>query len=126
MKKNLALCLISIVLLTSCTNSPDTPAAATVPVATPTPENYSLYTDFDLQIYSETIDLKIREALKNNNPSLAQELGRKRQELIAEFNRRGLKRKPAQSTEPARNAPHSHTRKPRTRKQPGTGLPGQD
>ena len=126
MKKNFLLCLISIVLVTSCTNSPDTPAVATAPVATPTPENYSLYSDFDLQIYSETIDLKLREALKNNNPSLAQELGRKRQELIAEFNRRGLKRKPAQSTEPARNAPHSPTQKPRTRKQPGTGLPGQD
>ena len=126
MKKNLLLCLISILLVTSCTNSPDTPAAATVSVASPTPENYSLYTDFDLQIYSETIDLKIREALKNNNPSLAQELGRKRQDLIAEFNRRGLKRKPAQSAEPARNAPHSRTRKPRTRNQPGTGLPGQD
>jgi hypothetical protein len=120
MNKSFLLWLISIVLVTSCT-SPDTPAVATAPVATPTPENYSLYTDFDLQIYSETIDLKIREALKNNNPSLAQELGRKRQELIAEFNRRGLKRKPVQSTEPARHAPHSSTRK-----QPRSGLPGQD
>ena len=126
MKKNFLLCVISIVLVTSCTNSPDTPAVAAAPVATPTPENYALYSDFDLQIYSETIDLKIREALKNNNPGLAQEFGRKRQELIAEFNRRGLKRKPAPSNEPARNAPHSPTRKPRTPKQPGTGLPGQD
>ena len=72
-------------------------------------------------------DLKIREALKNNNPSLAQELGRKRQELITEFDRRGLKRKPAEtrkpteSTEPTRHAPHS-----RARKHPRTGLPGQE
>jgi hypothetical protein len=121
MNKNFLLCVISIVLVTSCTNSPDTPAVAAAPVATPSPENYALYSDFDLQIYSETIDLKIREALKNNNPGLAQELGRKRQELIAEFNRRGLKRKPAGSTEPARHAPHSPARK-----QPRTGLPGQD
>ena len=126
MKKNFLLSLISIVLVTSCTNPPEAPVVATAPVATPTPENYRLYTDLDLQIYSETIDLKIRQALKNNNPSLAQDLGRKRQELIAEFNRRGLKRKPAQSNEPARNAPHSPTRKPPTPKQPGTGLPGQD
>ena len=121
MKQNFLLCLISIVLVTSCTNSPDTPAVATAPVATPTPENYSLYSDFDLQIYSETIDLKLREALKNNNPSLAQQLGRKRQELIAEFNRRGLKRKPAETSTPTPYAPHSSTRK-----QSGTGLPGQD
>jgi hypothetical protein len=127
MKKNFLLCLISIVPVTSCTNPPDAPVVATAPVATPTPENYRLYTDFDLQIYSETIDLKIRQALKNNNPSLAQELGRKRQELITEFNRQGLKRKPAEtrkpteSTEPTRHAPHS-----RARKHPRTGLPGQD
>jgi len=127
MNKNFLFYLISIVLVTSCTESPDTPAVAIAPVATPTPENYALYSDFDLQIYSETIDLKIREALKNNNPSLAQELGRKRQELITEFDRRGLKRKPAEtrkpteSTEPTRRAPHS-----RTRKHPRTGLPGQD
>ena len=121
MEKSFLLCLTNVVLVTSCTNSPDTPAVATAPVATPTPENYSLYSDFDLQIYSETIDLKLREALKNNNPSLAQQLGRKRQELIAEFNRRGLKRKPAETSTPTPYAPHSSTRK-----QSGTGLPGQD
>jgi len=59
--------------------------------------------------------------LKNNNASQAQELGRKRQELIAEFSRRGLKRKPAETTEPARHSARSHPRKPST-----TGLPGQD
>jgi hypothetical protein len=91
-------CLISIALVTSCTNLPDTSAVATAPVATPTPENYGLYTNSELQIYSETIDLKIQEALKNNNLNQAQEFGRKRQELIAEFSRRGLKRKPAQPT----------------------------
>jgi hypothetical protein len=121
MNKNFLLCLISIVLVTSCTNLTDTPAVATAPVATPTPENYGLYSDFDLQIYSETIDLKIREALKNNNPTQAQELGRKRQELIAEFSRRGLKRKPAETNKPTHYSPHS-----RTRKQTKTGLPGQD
>jgi hypothetical protein len=139
MNKNFLLCLIGITLVTSCTNLPDTRASATAPVATPTPENYALYTDFDLQIYSETIDLKIREALKNNNASQAQELGRKRQELIAEFSRRGLKRKPAETTEPARHSPHSRTRKPaetteptghsarsHPRKPSTTGLPGQD
>ena len=62
------------------------------PVPTPTPENYGLYTDDDLQIYADSIDLKIQEALKTNNASQAQELGRKRQELIAEFDRRHLKR----------------------------------
>ena len=121
MNKNFLLCLISITLVTSCTNLLDTPAVATSPVATPTPENYGLYSDFDLQIYSETIDLKIREALKNNNASQAQELGRKRQELIAEFSRRGLKRRPAEPTEPTHHSPRSRTGKPST-----TGLPGQN
>jgi hypothetical protein len=136
MKKNFLLFLISIALVTSCTNLPDTPAVATAPVATPTPENYRLYSNFDLQIYSETIDLKIREALKNNNANQAQELGRKRQELIAEFNRRGLKRKPAQPPEPAEPTRHSshprtrnqsrHSPHPGTKEQSGSGLPGQD
>ena len=139
MNKNFLLCLISITLVTSCTNLLDTPAVATAPVATPTPENYGLYSDFDLQIYSQTIDLKIREALKNNNASQAQELGRKRQELIAEFSRRGLKRKPAEATVPTGHSPRSRTRKPAepaeptlhsprspTRKPSTTGLPGQD
>jgi hypothetical protein len=124
MKKNFLLFLISIALVTSCTNLPDTPAVATAPVATPTPENYRLYSDFDLQIYSETIDLKIREALKNNNVNQAQELGGKRQELIAEFSRRGLKRKPA---EPTPHSPHpTHSPHPRTTEQSRSGLPGQD
>src|SRR5438132_11733198 len=95
MNNNYWLCLISIALATSCTNLPDNAAVTpTSPVATPTPENYTLYTDSDLQIYADTIDAKIQEALKNNNTTQAQELGRKRQELIAEFNRRGLKRSP--------------------------------
>jgi hypothetical protein len=116
--------MISIALVTSCTNLPDTSAVATAPVATPTPKNYGLYTNSELQIYSETIDLKIQQALKNNNPNQAQEFGRKRQELIAEFSRRGLKRKPAQPTEPTRHSHHSHTRK---HSRPArTGIPGQD
>jgi hypothetical protein len=122
MNKNFLLCLISIALVTSCTNSPDSSTVATAPVATPTPENYGLYTNSELQIYSETIDLKIREALKNNNVNQAQELGRKRQELIAELSRRGLKRKPVQPTEPTRHSQHAHhssTWKSRT------GLPGE-
>jgi hypothetical protein len=118
MNKNFLLCLISIALVTSCTNLPNTPAVA-APVATPTPENYGLYTNSDLQIYSETIDLKIQEALKNNNANQAQEFGRKRQELIAEFSRRGLKRKPAEPTEPT-----GHSRHSRTRKHSRTGIPG--
>ena len=124
MNKDFLLFLISIALVASCTNLPDTPAVATAPVPTPTPENFGLYTDLDLQIYSETIDLKIREALKNNNVNQAQELGGKRQELIAEFSRRGLKRKPA---EPTRNSPHpTHSPHPRTTEQSRSGLPGQD
>jgi hypothetical protein len=124
MNKNFLLFLISIALVASCTNLPDTPGVATAPVPTPTPENYGLYTDLDLQIYSETIDLKIREALKNNNANQAQQLGLKRQELIAEFSRRGLKRKPAEPTEPTRHSGHSPH--PRTREQSRSGLPGQD
>ena len=86
------LCFLSVALITGCTNLPRTATVAAVPVPTPTPENYGLYTDQDLQIYAETIDLKIQQALKNNDANQAQELGRKRQELIAEFNRRHLKR----------------------------------
>jgi hypothetical protein len=74
LNKNFLLFLISVALVASCTNLPDTPAVATAPLPTPTPENFGLYTDLDLQIYSETIDLKIREALKNNNVNQAQEL----------------------------------------------------
>jgi hypothetical protein len=127
MNKNFLLCLISMALVTSCTNLPVTPAVATAPVAAPTPENYGLYTNSDLQIYSETIDLKIQEALKNNNPNQAQELGRKRQELIAEFNRRGLKRKPAEPTKPTGHSHHSRTRKHSSPARTGIpGIPGQD
>jgi hypothetical protein len=127
MNKNFLLCLISIALVTSCTNLPDTAAVATAPVATPTPENYGLYTNSELQIYSETIDLKIQEALKNNNPNQAQEFGRKRQELLAEFNRRGLTRKPAQPTEPTGHSHYSHTRKHSRAARTGIpGIPGQD
>jgi hypothetical protein len=118
MNRNFFLYLISMGLITSCTDLPNTPATATASVPTPTPENYGLYTDSDLQIYADMIDLRIQEALKNNNTNQAQELGRKRQELIAEFNRRGLKRKP---TEPTR---HSHY--PHTVNHPKAGLPGED
>jgi hypothetical protein len=118
MNRNLFLYLISMALITSCTDLPDTPTAATAPAPTATPENYGLYTDSDLQIYADMIDVRIQEALKNNNTNQAQELGRKRQELIAEFNRRGLKRKP---TEPTRHSHYSHTVN-----HPKTGLPGED
>ena len=118
MNLNYLLCLISIVLLTGCTNVLDTAAGPTVPVPTPTPENYGLYTDSDLQVYADSIDLKIQQALKNNNTSQAQELGHKRQELIAEFNRRHLKRIPA------RPSGHPHYSHPV--KHSGNGLPGED
>src|ERR1700735_4739527 len=70
-------CLISIFLVTGCTDLSGTATVATTPVPTPTPENYGLYTDSDLRIYADTIDLKIQQALKNNEASQAQELGRK-------------------------------------------------
>jgi hypothetical protein len=118
MTRNALLYLFSMALITGCTDLPNTPAAAPASVPTPTPENYSLYSDSDLQIYADTIDMRIQQALKNNNTNQAQELGRKRQELIAEFNRRGLKRK---SAEPTRHSHYSHPVN-----QPGTGLPGED
>ncbi len=92
MTRNIFLCLISMVLATSCTDLPNATTAGTAAAPVPTPENYGLYSDSDLQIYADTIDQRIQEALKSNNTNQAQELGRKRQELIAEFNRRGLKR----------------------------------
>jgi len=111
-------CLISIVIVTGCTDLLNGAAVATVPVPTSTPENYGLYTDSDLQIYADAIDLKLQQALKNNNTSQAQELGRKRQELIAEFNRRHLKRTPAEiSGHPHYSHPPKHS---------ANGLPGQD
>jgi hypothetical protein len=119
-------CFMSIVLLTGC-NLTDSAAVAAAPVATPTPENYGLYTDSDLQIYADTIDLKIQEALRSNNTARAQELGRKRQELIAEFNRRGLKRKPAapvvRSTHHSRTSKNPYSRPPKSSR---SGLPGED
>jgi hypothetical protein len=111
-------CLISIFLVTGCTDLSGTATVATAPVPTPTPENYGFYTDSDLRIYADTIDLKIQQALKNNNTSQAQELGRKRQELIAEFNRRHLKRSPA--------ALPGHPHYSHTLKRSGNGLPGED
>jgi hypothetical protein len=105
-------------MVTSCTDLPNTPAGATPSVPSPTPENYGLYTDSDLQIYADMIDRRIQEALKNNNTNQAQELGRKRQELITEFNHRGLKRAPA---EPTHRPHYSHTVN-----HPGAGLPGED
>ena len=111
-------CLISILLVTGCTDLSGTATVATAPVPTPTPENYGFYTDSDLRIYADTIDLKIQQALKNNDASQAQELGRKRQELIAEFNRRHLKRSPA--------APSGHPRNNHTLKRSGNGLPGEN
>jgi hypothetical protein len=119
MKIRYLLCMISIVLVAGCTDVPSSTASATVPVATPTPENYALYTDSDLQIYADSIDLKIQQALKNNNASQAQELGRKRQELIAEFNRRHLKRTPATVSE------HRHYHYSHAVKDSGNGLPGE-
>jgi hypothetical protein len=107
-------------------------ASAPTPVTTPTSENYRLYTDSDLQIYADTLDLRIQQALKNNNSSEAQTLAAKRQELIAEFNRRGLKRHPVESvprTRYSRKVDHRRSRviQPRTKANPsGAGLPGEE
>jgi hypothetical protein len=130
MKLNCLLCLILTALFTGCSDFSPTAAAPTVAVPTPTPENYGLYTDSDLQIYADSIDLKIQQALQNNNASQAQELGRKRQELIAEFNRRNLKRHPvAPSGHPhSAHTPYSHppsAHSSRTPSRPANGLPGE-
>ncbi len=122
MNKNWLLFWLGMVLVTSCTDVTTTRTDGTAAAPTPTPENYGLYTDSDLQIYADTIDFRIKEALKNNNTSQAQELGRKRQELIAEFNRRGLKRGAAAAT-PAR---HPRQVYPVKHQRQGTGLPGDD
>ena len=112
-----------------------TPAATSTPVGAPATENYGLYTDSDLQIYADTLDVRIQQALKNNNSSEAQTLGVKRQELIAEFNRRGLKRHQVVSTPGPRysrkvdKVDHRRTRvsQPRTKvNASGSGLPGED
>ena len=118
MNRDLLLYLLSLALVTSCTDPPSSPAAAPVSVPAPTPENYSLYTDTDLKIYANTLDLRIQQALKNNDTNQAQELARRRQDLIAEFNRRGLKRKPTEPAKPTRHSHHLH--------HPGAGLPGQN
>src|SRR5258708_7481067 len=105
MNKTFFLSVISTAIITSCTDLPNTsggtntpvtttstatalptPAATTTPAGAPGTENYGLYTDSDLQIYADTLDVRIQQALKNNNSSEAQTLGIKRQELIAEFN----------------------------------------
>jgi hypothetical protein len=120
------LCLLIIGLATGCTNLPGTAAVAAAPLPTPTPENYALYTDQDLQIYAEAIDLKIQQALKNNDITQAQDLGRKRQELIAEFDRRHLKRiTAAPSGHPHRQKPAS-PQQAHTLKQTENGLPGEN
>jgi hypothetical protein len=109
-----------------------TPVIASTPVVLPTSENYGLYTDSDLQIYADTLDVRIQQALKNNNSGEAQTLGVKRQELIAEFNRRGLKRHPVESTPGPRyprKVDHRRSRvtQPRTKVNPsGVGLPGEE
>jgi hypothetical protein len=122
-------CLLSVVLVTGCTDSPGTAAVAATAVPTPTPENYALYTDQDLQIYAQTIDLKIQQALKNNDANQAQELGRKRQELIAEFDRRHLKRMTVVSSgHPYRHKPVSTPSPPQSHPPTpsGNGLPGEN
>lgn len=158
MNKTFFLCVISTATITGCTDLPNTsggttapvtttgtattylptPAAAPTPVVAGTPvvvpasENFGLYTDADLQIYADTLDVRIQQALKNNNSSEAQTLGVKRQELIAEFNRRGLKRHPVESTAAprySRKVDHRRSRvtQPRTKINPsGAGLPGEE
>jgi hypothetical protein len=158
MNKTFFLYVISAAIIPSCTDLPNTsggthapvttattspaspaspaslptPAATTSPVAAPATENYGLYTDSDLQIYADTLDVRIQQALKKNNSSEAQTLGLKRQELIAEFNRRGLKRHPVESTPPARNSrkiDHRQSRitQPQNKVNPsGAGLPGEE
>jgi hypothetical protein len=120
------LCLLSVVLVTGCTDSRGTPTVAAGAVPTPTPENYGLYTDQDLQVYADTLDLKIQLALKNNDANHAQELGRKRQELIAEFNRRHLKRIAVVSSRHPYHQKPAPPPQPHVLKQSGNGLPGEN
>jgi hypothetical protein len=110
---------------------PPPPEPATPSIATPTPDNYGLYTDADLQIYADTLDVRIQEALKKNDTTQAQTLGQKRQELIAEFNRRGLKRHPPEPTtrsHSSRRVNQRETRvtRPRNVNPPTAGLPGEE
>jgi hypothetical protein len=153
MNKHFFLYLMSMTLITSCadlvdtagrrtdsaitpgtaTASVPTPETATTSVVAPTQENYGLYTDSDLRIYADALDARIQEALKNNDSNQAQALGLKRQELIAEFNRRGLKRHPAAAPTPrtyhsdrvnhhGRRSTHARTKV----NPPGAGLPGEN
>ena len=69
MNKNWVLICFSMVLIMSCTDQTTTRTDGTAAVPTPTPENYGLYTDADLQIYADTIDFRIKEALKIIIPS---------------------------------------------------------
>jgi hypothetical protein len=152
MKRNFFPYLISMALISGCTDLPDQPgarttsvttpgtttasvstaASATTSMATPTPENYGLYTDSDLQIYADALDARIQAALRNNDTVQAQALGLKRQELIAEFNRRGLKRhsaEPATRSHSSRRVSHRESRATHPRSKvtpPAAGLPGED
>jgi len=149
MNKAFFLYVISTATITSCTDLPNTsggtsaaapttstatsnlptPAATATPVGVPVSENYGLYTDSDLQIYADTLDVRIQQALKNNNSSEAQKLGLKRQELIAEFNRRGLKRHPVEPTPPTHKIDHRRSKitPPQNKVNPsGAGLPGEE
>jgi hypothetical protein len=158
MNKTFFLYVISTAIITGCTDLPNTsggtnasvtttrtataylpasnpaatPAATSTPMGAPATENYGLYTDSDLQIYADTLDVRIQQALKNNNSSEAQTLGLKRQELIAEFNRRGLKRHPVESTPRtphSRRIEHRPSRitQPQNKVNPsGAGLPGEE
>jgi hypothetical protein len=149
MNKAFFLYVISTATITSCTDLPNTsggtsaaapttstatanlptPAATATPVGVPVSENYGLYTDSDLQIYADTLDARIQQALKNNNSSEAQKLGLKRQELIAEFNRRGLKRHPVEPTAPTHKIDHRRSKitPPQNKVNPsGAGLPGEE
>jgi hypothetical protein len=149
MNKAFFLYVISTATITSCTDLPNTsggtsaaapttstatanlptPAATATPVSVPVSENYGLYTDSDLQIYADSLDVRIQQALKNNNSSEAQKLGLKRQELIAEFNRRGLKRHPVEPTPPTHKIDHRRSKitPPQNKVNPsGAGLPGEE
>jgi hypothetical protein len=154
MNKTFFLCVICTAIITSCTDLPNTsggtsaavpttssatahlplptPTATATPVGAPVTENYGLYTDSDLQIYADTLDVRIQQALKNNNTGEAQTLGVKRQELIAEFNRRGLKRHPVEPTPRTDSSPKIDHRRsritpPQKKVNPsGAGLPGEE
>jgi hypothetical protein len=117
----------------TATASVPTPETATTSVVAPPRENYGLYTDSDLRIYADTIDARIQQALKNNDSNQAQALGLKRQELIAEFNRRGLKRYSVAAPTPRTHHSHRVNRRGSTDSHartkvnpPAAGLPGEN